>query len=70
LAVGGWTATGDTLVLGDSVFVRGSWVFERELFTHPTADGFVNEGWRSEDGGRTWFLTRRAVYVPERVRRR
>jgi hypothetical protein len=66
LSDGGWAST-DTLVLLDSAFVRGRWIQQRVVISRPAADGFVLEGRRSEDGGRTWFVTQRSRYVPRRT---
>jgi hypothetical protein len=63
LSQGNWNAAGDTLIVADSVFVRGSWVHERHIMSRPVAGRFVSEGRRSEDGGRTWFSTSRSLYV-------
>jgi hypothetical protein len=66
LSEGGWNAAGDSLVVDDSVFVRGQWVHQRNVFSRPREGSFVSQGWRSEDGGRTWFLTQRAFYARHR----
>lgn len=56
--------TGDTLVVGDSVFLRGRWVFQDVALWRDSADGSVlrSESRRSEDGRATWFLTQRMRY--------
>lgn len=63
LSQGNWNLTGDTLIVGDSAFVRGRWIHERHRMSRPVAGRFVSEGRRSEDGGRTWFPTSHARYV-------
>ncbi len=63
LSEGNWNPTGDTLIVEDSAFVRGSWVHQRHIMSRPVAGKFVREGRRSEDGGRTWFTTSRLWYA-------
>jgi hypothetical protein len=66
LSAGAWNATGDSLVVDDSSFVRGAWVRERSVLSRPGPDGFTAVNWRSEDGGKSWFPTFRARYVRRR----
>lgn len=53
---------GDSLILGDSVTVRGQMVYERHVFSRPSADRFAFESRRSTNRGRTWTITWRAAY--------
>ena len=56
--------SGDSLVVGDSVFVRGRWVQQEVALWRGDAAGNVllSESRRSEDGRATWFLTQRVRY--------
>jgi hypothetical protein len=56
--------TGDSLVVGDSVFLRGRWVFQELALWREGPGGTVlrSESRRSEDGRATWFLTQRVRY--------
>jgi hypothetical protein len=56
--------TGDTLVVGDSVILRGRWVFQEvALWPEGTAATVLrSESRRSEDGRATWFITQRMRY--------
>jgi hypothetical protein len=60
---GRWNAAGDTLILADSVFVRGDWVQQRYVVTRPRGGAFTTEGRRSEDHGSTWIITQRSRYT-------
>ena len=64
IAAGAWSA--DSLVLDDSVNVRGRWIYER-LVLRPSSTGFTGgfatAQLRSEDGGQSWFVTQRTRYV-------
>lgn len=51
---------GDTLVVTDSVFVRGRWIEERVVLWR-TPTGLASEGRRTENGS-DWFITQRTVY--------
>jgi hypothetical protein len=62
LSEGSWNPTGDTLVVEDSALVRGAWIRQRYLLSRPRAGAFTAEGRRSEDGGKTWFVTYRVRY--------
>jgi hypothetical protein len=63
LMEGRWNSTMDTLILGDSVFVGRQWMYQRFVISRPEHGSFVVEERRSEDGGHTWFATRRATYT-------
>ncbi|HVT37972.1 MAG TPA: hypothetical protein VHE78_02930 [Gemmatimonadaceae bacterium] len=63
LSEGRWNASGDTLVLADSAFVRGGWIQERYIVTRPRDRAFTTEGRRSEDQGTTWIVTQRSRYT-------
>ena len=56
--------TGDSLVVGDSVFLRGRWVFQELALWREGPGGTVlrSESRRSEDGRATWFPTQRVRY--------
>jgi hypothetical protein len=71
LVLSGGRRAGDTLVVGDSVFLRGRWVFQDVALWREGADGSVlrSESRRSEDGRATWFLTQRMRYVPRAMSR-
>jgi len=64
LVVSAGTRRGDTLVVGDSVFLRGRWIYQDVALWREGADGRVllSESRRSEDGRATWFLTQRMRY--------
>jgi hypothetical protein len=66
ISEGDWNAARDSLIVEDSVLVRGQWIRQRNVMTRPAAGRFTVEGWRSEDGGKTWFLTNRARYSRRR----
>jgi hypothetical protein len=71
LVLSGGRRTSDTLVVGDSVFLRGRWVFQDVALWREGTDGSVlrSESRRSEDGRATWFLTQRMRYVRRAVGR-
>jgi hypothetical protein len=56
--------SGDSLVVGDSVFVRGRWIYQETVLWREHADVTVllSESRRSEDGRATWFPTQRMRY--------
>ena len=56
--------SGDSLVVGDSVFLRGRWVHQETAVWRAGADGAVllSESRRSEDGRASWFATQRMRY--------
>lgn len=64
LVLSGGRRSGDSLVVGDSVFLRGRWVFQDVVLWREGAGGTVlrSESRRSEDGRATWFLTQRMRY--------
>jgi hypothetical protein len=56
--------TGDSLVVGDSVFLRGRWVHQEVALWREGTDGRVlrSESRRAEDGRASWFATQRMRY--------
>ena len=56
--------SGDSLVVGDSVFVRGRWVYQEVVLWREGGAGTVlrSESRRSEDGRASWFATQRMRY--------
>jgi hypothetical protein len=56
--------TVDSVVVGDSVFLRGRWVFQELALWREGTGGTVllSESRRSEDGRATWFITQRVRY--------
>ena len=56
--------TGDSLIVGDSLFLRGRWVHQEVALWRDGTDGTVlrSESRRSEDGRATWFATQRVRY--------
>lgn len=68
ISEGDWNAARDSLIVEDSVLVRGQWIRQRNVMTRPVAGRFTVEGWRSEDGGKTWFPTNKARYSRRRGR--
>jgi hypothetical protein len=65
LGVSKGRVAGDSLVLDDSSFVRGRWVFERFVLWREGGASNVlqSEGRRSEDGRASWFPTQRTRYA-------
>jgi hypothetical protein len=65
LVLSGGRRSGDSLVVGDSVFLRGRWVYQEVALWREHADGTVllSESRRSEDGRASWFATQRVRYV-------
>ena len=64
LVLSAGSRTGDSLVVGDSVFLRGRWVFQQVVLWPERTAGTVlrSESRRSEDGRATWFITQRMRY--------
>jgi len=62
LSEGSWNAAGDTLTLGDSALVRGTWIQQRYVLTRPRNGTFTAVARRSEDHGKTWTVTLRSRY--------
>lgn len=56
--------SGDSLVVGDSVFLRGRWIHQEVALWREGAAGTVllSESRRSEDGRASWFATQRMRY--------
>ena len=56
--------SGDSLVVGDSVFLRGRWVYQEVVLWRENPGGTVllSESRRSEDGRASWFPTQRMRY--------
>ena len=64
MSVGRWTA--DSLLLEDSVSVRGRWIYQRLVLVPSSngfASGFGSAQLRSEDGRQSWFVTQRTDYT-------
>ena len=57
--------SGDSLVVGDSVFLRGRWIYQDVVLWREDPGGTVllSESRRSEDGRASWFATQRVRYV-------
>jgi hypothetical protein len=66
LSLSNGTVVADTIVLEDSAFVRGKWIYQRALLWRSSGGDLRNESRRSEDGRATWFVTQRFRYVPRR----
>ena len=54
----------DTVILEDSAFVRGKWIYQRTLVWRDQNRELRNEGRRSEDMRATWFVTQRFHFKP------
>jgi hypothetical protein len=63
---GNWNATRDTVILLDTAFVRGIWIRQRVVMTRGLRGELRREGQRSEDGGKSWFVTERFLFIRRR----